>query len=303
MVGGNMVEFVTRDQWNAIQKDLRPKRSPVTAVVSFVGKDAEALMPLRRGDRLVCNADDATVRRGLTNPDALKRFHQKGVEVYSVVGLHAKVISGADFAWVGSANASASGYLEATVRLGASAAKPIRRWADTICREHRQLTGMDITRLQKLPRPARVWAPRPPRTQADLSKIERLRILWLEDWADEEQAQAAETERELLLASHARNSGIRQWKWFAWSTSLDDLDDGAWIIAISNGRPGRPARIEKASLYPGFRLMWYREVSTPRRAKQTELADAIPKWWDWDGSSALLVNRRSTVNRVLHLYR
>lgn len=298
-----MVEFVTRDQWNAIQNDLRPKRSPVTAVVSFVGKDAEALMPLRRGDRLVCNADDATVRRGLTNPDALKRFHQKGVEIYSVVGLHAKVIAGKDFAWVGSANASASGYLEATVRLGASAAKPIRRWADTLCREHRQLTGMDITQLQKLPRPARVWAPRPPRAEVDLSQVERLRILWLDDWADEEQIETGETEREQLLASHARQSGVSRWNWFGWSTSVDGLDEGSWVVIAGPGRPSRPARIERSSLYPRFRIIWYREASTPRRATQSELADAVPKWWDWDGSSALLVNRRSTVDRVLDLYR
>lgn len=298
-----MVDFVTQDQWNAIQKDLKPKRSPVTAVVSFVGKDAEALMPLRRGDRLVCNADEATIRRGLTNPDALKRFHQKGIEVYSVVGLHAKVISGEDFAWVGSANASNSGYLEATVRLGASAAKQIRRWANGMCQTEPQLTGADITRLQRLPRPTRVWGPRLPRTEVDLSQIEHLKIVWLGSWASDEENRVADAEHESLISNLGSSSGVRRWKSFIWGMSEDGLTEGTWVIVVVNGRPGRPARIEQSSLHRGFRVVWYREAPTARVARQGELADAIPSWWNWDDWDPLVVNRRSIINRVVDLYR
>lgn len=298
-----MTEFVTKNQWDAIQRDLRSKRSPVTAVVSFIGKGAETLMPLRRGDRLVCNADEATIKRGLTNPDALKLFHRKGVEVYSVVGLHAKVISGSDFAWVGSANASNSGYFEATVRLGRSGARQVGRWADSMCKREPQLTGADITRLQKLPRPARVWAPRQPRAEVNLSQVDSLRIVWLDDWVNEEEARIIDAQRTELIRIHGRSSGVHRWKDFVWDMSIDGLNEGSWVIVISRGRPGRPGRIEKSSLHRGFRVVWYLEAPTPRIAKQRELADAIPQWWDWDGWNPLIVNRRSTVNRVLDLYR
>jgi len=297
-----MAEFVTKNQWSAIQGDLKGKRSPVTAVVSFIGKDADTLMPLRKGDRLVCNADDLTIKRGLTNPDALKRFHSKGVEVYSVVGLHAKVISGSDFAWVGSANASNSGYLEATVRLGPTAAKRIRSWANEMSQQEPQLTGPDLSRLQRLPRPARSWAPRPPRSDLEVSAVSTLHLLWLDDWASEKQSSAAETEHQELITTHGRSSGVPRWKSFVWSTREDGLVEGAWIIAISGGRPSRPARIEKTSLHRGFRIVWYQEVSTPRVAKQSELAVATPGWWDWDGWLPLRISQKKTVANLLNLY-
>lgn len=297
-----MVEFVTRNQWSVIQRDLRGPRSPVTAVVSFVGKDANSLMPLRKGDRLVCNADDLTIKRGLTNPDALKRFHAKGVEVYSVVGLHAKVISGSDFAWVGSANASNSGYLEATVRLGSTAAKKIRSWANEISQLEPLLSGADISRLQRLPRPKKSTAPRPPRSEVTVSAVSALNLLWLDDWAGEKENRAAEKEHQELVTTLGRSSGVRRWRSFVWSTQEDGLVEGAWIIVISGGRPSRPARIEKASLHRGFRIVWYQEAPTSRVAKQSELAEAIPSWWHWDGWRPLRISRKSTVAKVLSLY-
>jgi len=297
-----MAEFVTNNQWSAIQGDLKGKRPPVTAVVSFIGKDADTLMPLRKGDRLFCNADDLTIKRGLTNPDALKRFHSKGVEVYSVVGLHAKVISGSDFAWVGSANASNSGYIEATVRLGPNAAKRVRSWANELSQQETPLTGPDISRLQRLPRPARSWAARPPRSDLELSAVSSLNLLWLEDWASEKQNHAAEKDHQELVTTLGRSSGVRRWSWFVWSTQEDGLVEGAWIIVISGGRPGRPARIERSSLHRGFRIVWYQEVSTPRIARQSELAKLVPGWWDWDGVLPLRISRKVTTAKVLNLY-
>ena len=297
-----MAEFVTRNQWSAIQGDLKGKRPPVTAVVSFIGKDADTLMPLRKGDRLVCNADDLTIKRGLTNPDALKRFHSKGIEVYSVVGLHAKVISGSDFAWVGSANASSSGYLEATVRLGPTADRKIRSWAKEMSQQEPVLTGPDISRLQRLPRPARSWAARPPRSDLEMSAVSSLHLLWLDDWASDKQNYASEKEQQDLIETLGRNTGVRRWRSFVWSTQEDGLVEGAWIIVIAGGRPSRPARIEKSSLHRGFRIVWYQEVSTPRIAKQSELAQAVPGWWDWDGWQPLRISRKATVARLLNLY-
>jgi len=297
-----MAEFVTRNQWSAIQGDLKGKRPPVTAVVSFIGKDADTLMPLRKGDRLVCNADDLTIKRGLTNPDALKRFHSKGVEVYSVVGLHAKVISGSDFAWVGSANASKSGYIEATVRLGPTAAKRVRSWANELSQQETLLTGPDISRLQRLPRPARSWAARPPRSDLELSAVRSLHLLWLDDWAGDKESQAAEKEHDEMTSTLGRSTGVRRWRWFVWTREQDGLVEGAWIIPILSGRPSRPARIERSSLHRGFRIVWYQEVSTPRIAKQSELADAVPGWWDWDDWQPLRISRKTTVAKLLNLY-
>ena len=78
------------------------------AAIAFIGKDAPERLPLGSGDVLLVNASDQNVASGATNPYALERFINSGVEVHTSSILHAKVISTDRHAVVGSANASAS---------------------------------------------------------------------------------------------------------------------------------------------------------------------------------------------------
>jgi hypothetical protein len=47
---------------------------------------------LRSGDILVCDANDSMIRKGQTGAKLLRRLHRNGMAIYSVAGLHAKVM-------------------------------------------------------------------------------------------------------------------------------------------------------------------------------------------------------------------
>lgn len=76
------------------------------AAIAYIGKDAPRLLPLGKGSVLVCDASLKAVKGGLTNPYALGEFIKRGVKVYSVGRLHAKVVAFPKVVFVGSMNAS-----------------------------------------------------------------------------------------------------------------------------------------------------------------------------------------------------
>jgi hypothetical protein len=79
---------------------------PRHIAIAYIGTDAPALMPLKRGDVLVCNAGREALLSHATSPDALQQYVDRGVKVFSDEDLHAKVIATKTTALVGSANAS-----------------------------------------------------------------------------------------------------------------------------------------------------------------------------------------------------
>ncbi|MDJ0104961.1 hypothetical protein QM646_00950 [Rhodococcus erythropolis] len=98
-------KFVGPQAWREITATVR-KKGPRSAAVAFLGSKAPILIPLTRGDVLVCNASDSALRSRSTNPDAIADYLSLGVEVWSSAALHAKVIATSKWAVIGSANAS-----------------------------------------------------------------------------------------------------------------------------------------------------------------------------------------------------
>ncbi|MEU1525354.1 phosphatidylserine/phosphatidylglycerophosphate/cardiolipin synthase family protein [Nocardia rhamnosiphila] len=97
--------FSGPDPWPQITRTLKT-RGPRRAAIAYLGADAPQLLPLRRGDILVVNADRPALRAHATSPEALQKFFDRGVELYSLPSLHAKVVATATTAIIGSANAS-----------------------------------------------------------------------------------------------------------------------------------------------------------------------------------------------------
>jgi hypothetical protein len=82
--------------------------SPVfQAAVAYISSDALELLPLNKGVTLVVDMSDRTVRNGSTNPAMIRRYLERGVAVYSLPGLHAKVFAFDRTAVIGSTNVSA----------------------------------------------------------------------------------------------------------------------------------------------------------------------------------------------------
>jgi len=91
--------------WDELYSRI-PKAKIVRAAVAYLGTGGGALLPLRRGDKLVVDMSLRSVRSGTTNPNEVKKLLQKGVEVFSRGSLHAKFFVIDETVIAGSSNVS-----------------------------------------------------------------------------------------------------------------------------------------------------------------------------------------------------
>lgn len=144
--------LVGREVWRAIKRLNRGRRSPATIVTAFFGTGGADILPLRSGDRVFVGATEANVRAGLVNPQELLRY-PRGVSVFAVAALHAKMYSFGGRAIIGSANVSASAcdhLLEIGIQVALTAAE---RNAAIDQIERRLLTRADLASLADHYRP------------------------------------------------------------------------------------------------------------------------------------------------------
>jgi len=297
-----MTTFNAEEPWSAIRQDLKGPRPPVTAVVSFIVASGDVLMPLRRGDRLVCNADVDTVRMGLTNPETLQRFHKKGVEVFSIRGLHAKVIVGERFAWVGSANASDSGFLEAAIRVGPTGARPIQAWAASLCLEPWKLTATAIADLQgEKVRRARGLR-KPIMVNHDVASITRLQLWWLDDEMSPEAVREAEQEKKKSSISRKESAFMNSLLYTEIGPDDDSIREGDWIVGFWSDEPWLPARVVRITPHQAFKIVWYLPVDMPRIPTMHEVEALVPEWWDQEHDWTFIIDDHRKVQAFLALY-
>jgi len=147
--------FITQDIWPQLTKAVRGSRQPCSVAVAYFGKGAGKLLPLAKGSRLVVDASERSVASGQTCPADLSKLVKRGVKVYTVPNLHAKVFVLGRAAYIGSANVSnrsASQLVEAVIRTtDASAMRAARKFVVDHCLH--ELTPTVLTRLAKLYRP------------------------------------------------------------------------------------------------------------------------------------------------------
>ena len=138
--------------WLAIKKAIENTNGRVVAAVSYIGKDAASVLPLRNNDLLICDASDLSVRAGSTRPEGLLALHARGVKIHTIQGLHAKVVVLPRSAFVGSMNASARSSKELYEAVVESSDPAVRRrlrsWVEDF--KTRPLTRAEIDRLAKL---------------------------------------------------------------------------------------------------------------------------------------------------------
>lgn len=136
------------DVWKEIGK-LNGK--PRLAAVAYLGDNAPYLLgEFGPNDIVVCDASDGSIKSGSTSRKALNDLVQRGVNVYSLRDLHAKVICIGQTAVVGSMNASASSTSmhEAAVILKSD--KDVRASRQLIKRYVAQSTQVDAQFLRRL---------------------------------------------------------------------------------------------------------------------------------------------------------
>ena len=100
-----MKTLFLRDPWPTII-DLAHKSRLSQVAVAYLGSGASQLVPLKKGDTLVVDFSETTVKQGLTDPREIESYLNCGVKVYSYSDLHAKVYVFDDAVITSSANIS-----------------------------------------------------------------------------------------------------------------------------------------------------------------------------------------------------
>lgn len=147
--------FITQDIWPQLTKAISDTRQRCAVAVAYFGKGASRLLPLPEGSCLVVDASERAVSSGQTCPADIIKLVERGVAVYSVPNLHAKVFVVGRTAYIGSTNVSsrsASQLIEAVIRT--TEPKAVQA-AKQFVHEHclRELTPTLLKQLAKLYRP------------------------------------------------------------------------------------------------------------------------------------------------------
>ena len=150
--------FRASSVWPVLRNAAKRSKRSAHVAVAYFGQGASKLLPIGRESRLVVDASESTVKNGLTCPDELKKLANRGVRVFSVPNLHAKVFVLGSRVFVGSSNVSrrsAGTLVEAMiVTSDRTAVVEAKRFVDSLCRH--ELGPEAIDRLAKMYRPPRI---------------------------------------------------------------------------------------------------------------------------------------------------
>jgi hypothetical protein len=276
-----MTGFPNGGPWPAITKEVsKPNRRSLIAVISYVGKHAPELLPLRRGDWLVCDASPIAIRQQLSNTDALLKFHRKGVVVFSVQGLHAKVVSSPTSAWIGSANASnnsATNLVEASIRVSGDQARQLHSWAKSLATEDHALSLKELKALAALPKIAMRPGPQRKTIPTELPKTwKKLEIIGTE--RDHTAIGAKRVKADRINAKiDAKSMGqplalssIR----YSQGTSLKV---GDWVVELTGGHARTPGIIVRVSTNGSEQIVWISRPKTVSKPSIKILREILPR--------------------------
>lgn len=298
-----MTGFPSNGPWAAIRADLdRPGRRLAAVAIGYVGTTAPHVMPLRAGDVLICDASRPAIRQGLTSASALARYRRKGVEIFSLPGLHAKVVAFPTSAWVGSANASlnsANNLVEASVRVTGEQARKVRRWVESLATGDRSLSTADITGLRRITVAARRSGPQREERVVELPRtLQSLIFVETGEALTRDEVKTVQEDRQNYERIDPERPSRLDYIFLYGPTRIRE---GHWVIDVRNNHPRRPALVTRVSRRRGASIVWMDRVTTTTRPTIAELRDACPRLEPDFGE--LKTANASTIRRVLDFYR
>lgn len=185
--------FLSQGIWPEITKTVHASRKRCFVAVAYFGGGSSRLLPLPKGSLLVVDASKRAVASGQTCPADLARLLNRGVIIYSVPNLHAKVFVVGRTAYIGSANVSknsAEELIEAVVRTTEpGVVSTARQFVIDHCLH--ELTPAVLKQLAAIYRPPQVpgGGKGRPRDTSSRPTLPRLLLAQLEreDWSEREQ--------------------------------------------------------------------------------------------------------------------
>jgi hypothetical protein len=236
--------LLTYNHWPEITEAVRANPKRCYVAVAYFGQKGSKLLPLEQGCRLVVDASEQAVSSGQTCPEELLKLVNKGVMVFSVRNLHAKVFVVGSSVFVGSGNVSqrsASQLVEAVIR---SSEKQVVASAKNFVLENCSdpLTPSALQKLQKLYKPPKMAggkkgkkSPKQSSSRAALKRLVLARLKEIEELTDQEERwSAASCAEAKKRQKHPRSYIVEDFKW----TGRCSFKKGDLLIQITTASNG-----------------------------------------------------------------
>ena len=293
--------------WPIIKEQIRKtkKTQQIFAAIAYIGKDAPTLMPLRKGDLLVCNASDAAIKQGSTSARALEIFNKRGIKIFNESRLHGKVVVFSKRAFVGSANVSTRSkdvLYEAVVETtDQNIVDSSLRFVTNLAGEFSRLNLEDIRRLKRIAIDRTPPPPPPPPKRFVLPKqVPVLRLMPVYFGIHPPQVAGEIKKTRTSVRAHffegGTDAGIKAENWERewWRY----IEPGIWYIGVSkNGRmytPQQMIKLSKVSKNQG--ILWLAQpLSAKKSAKDLELLSKLGFKWqmEWNDDPVTLKNKQT----------
>ena len=85
-----MVEYSTRLVSEGLWQEVTAVPRAGSGTLAAIAYYSQDLLKLKKGDTLVCDASESTIKSGGTRAGLLLELHHKGVKIYNQETLHAK---------------------------------------------------------------------------------------------------------------------------------------------------------------------------------------------------------------------
>ncbi|WP_395750225.1 phospholipase D-like domain-containing protein [Prosthecobacter sp.] len=237
------------------------------------------MLPLPKGSRLVVDASERTVRLGLTCPAELLKLHKRGVEIFSVMNLHAKVYVVGRNVFVGSANVSrhsADTLVEAMIQTTDSeAVTQARQFVTGLCLQLQRPEQLKALRVIYRPphRPSKPKTKSAKSGQAVTPEIADLRLAQVSTSAklphDEERVRSEGEATAARMRLHRSSThSLDNFRW--WGSC--GFERGQQIVRVEEDRgfywvypPEFVLHVEKVPR----KSVWYVHVEGPKRRRKS----------------------------------
>jgi hypothetical protein len=100
------VTLITKNIWATLTKAAKLSKTKSMVAVAYFGQQGASMLPLKKGSTLLVDASEKAVKSGQTCPDELLKLYYKGVQIYSLENLHAKLFVIGKELFIGSTNVS-----------------------------------------------------------------------------------------------------------------------------------------------------------------------------------------------------
>ena len=300
--------------WPAIKARVRSQSGQIIAAVAYVGIDAPGILPLRRGDLLVCNASKAAIKQGSTSALALETYFKRGVLIFSQPRLHGKVVCLSKRAFVGSANISSRSKNDLYEAVIETTSKKLvdsaRRFVLDLSTEYHQLTKSEVGDLKKV----KISKNRPPDSFDDPKipleipkSIPRIYLMELirSSWTNkmEKVAYAQKSEVRVLFHESAQIAGIEGIPFRNYAKPK--LRQNDWAVGLfENGRISKPSQFLKYTMIDkDWCFAWF---AIPKRGNSSIVDRNLLHVLEFDHNSKTDPSRWATsseTKRVLGLFR